>query len=286
MWNVQTGQCESALCHSDVVISVVFSPDGSQIASGSWDNTVRVWDMQTDQCEHILKGHSSGVSAVFSPDGSRVASGSWDKSVRVWDAQTGQCEHTLQGHSRVVNSVVFSPDGSRVASTSDDETVRIWDVQTGQCEHTLEGHFHVVSSAVFSPDGSRVASSSWDKTVRVWDVASSTEILCHRTNTIRHDIGFSEDGSQVLVSGSLLSLPPQLLFSSTPVRTLGLSSNSLRSRLAIKDDWVTLSSQRILWLHPEYRSGQWASSGDTIIIGSDTGRVTFIHAVATRSSSS
>jgi hypothetical protein len=44
------------------------------------------------------------------------------------------------------------------------------------------------------------------------------------------------------------------------------------STLGINDDWVTLSSERILWLPPEYRPGTWASYGDTIIIGSGTGR--------------
>jgi WD40 repeat protein len=111
--------------HSGHVTSMVFSPDGSRVASGSVDTTVRVWDAQTGQCQHTLEGHSSGVTRmVFSPDGSRAASGSVDTTVRVWDVQTGQCQHTLEGHSDGVISVVFSPDGSRVASGSWDKTVR------------------------------------------------------------------------------------------------------------------------------------------------------------------
>ena len=30
--------------HSDYVTSVVFSPDGTKIVSGSWDKTIKVWD--------------------------------------------------------------------------------------------------------------------------------------------------------------------------------------------------------------------------------------------------
>jgi hypothetical protein len=98
--------------HSGWVSSVVFSPDGSRVASGSGDNTVRVWDVQTGECQHTLEGHSGSVSSVvFSPDGSRVASGSDGKTVRVWDVQTGECQHTLEGHSGSVYSVVISPDG-------------------------------------------------------------------------------------------------------------------------------------------------------------------------------
>ena len=64
--------------------SVAFSPDGSRLASGSWDRTVRIWNVATGQAEQTLKGHSRLVnSVVFSPDGSRLASGSDDCTVRV-----------------------------------------------------------------------------------------------------------------------------------------------------------------------------------------------------------
>ena len=33
--------------HSDIVFSVVFSPDGNLIASGSWDTLVKIWDTET-----------------------------------------------------------------------------------------------------------------------------------------------------------------------------------------------------------------------------------------------
>ena len=139
-----------------------------------------------------------------------------------------------------------------------------------------------VSSVVFSPDGSRVASGSSDQTVRVWDVANSTEIFNYDAGRYGHQINFSEDSSHVLVDGSLLSLPPQTLLSTTTARTPGPSPNL---RLAIKDHWVTSSSQRIVWLPPEYRPGRWASLSDMMVICSGIGRVTFIHCVGTPSSS-
>ena len=72
--------------HTNYVSSVSFSPDGSRIVSGSWDETVRVWDSQTGDSLHNLSGHTDLVTSVsFSPDGSRIVSGSWDKTVRVTD---------------------------------------------------------------------------------------------------------------------------------------------------------------------------------------------------------
>ena len=76
--------------HSSPVVSVAFSPDGSHIASGSSDKTVRIWDAKTGVHLTTLKGHSDFVRSVaFSPDGNHIASGSEDRTVQIWDAKTG-----------------------------------------------------------------------------------------------------------------------------------------------------------------------------------------------------
>ena len=54
---------------------MAFSPDGKQIVSGSYDNSVRVWDAVTGTVTSTLQGHSSGVMSVaFSPDGKQANS--------------------------------------------------------------------------------------------------------------------------------------------------------------------------------------------------------------------
>jgi WD40 repeat protein len=189
--------------HEDSVTSVVFSPDGQLIASGSDDKTVRVWNVATGSQQHKLTGHENWVtSVVFSPDGQLIASGSDDKTVRVWNVATGSQQHKLTGHEHSVTSVVFSPDGQLIASGSDDKTVRVWDVATGSQQHKLTGHENSVVSVVFSPDGQLIASGSHDKTVRVWDVATGSQQ--HKLTGHEHSVTsvvFSPDG-QLIASGS------------------------------------------------------------------------------------
>jgi WD40 repeat protein len=162
--------------HSDSVMSVAFSPDGSKVASGSYDRTVRVWNVVTGQAEQTLEGHWRSVTSVaFSPDGSKVASGSRDDTVRVWNVATGQAEQTLGTGWRSVSSVAFSPDGSKVMSESDNcRAVQEWDVVTRQAEQTLEGS---ASSVAFSPDGNKSHSFYSIDSSRLWVTQNGMRIL-------------------------------------------------------------------------------------------------------------
>jgi Tol biopolymer transport system component len=153
------------------VSQVAFSPDGSLVASGSRDKTVRLWRVSDGSLLRTLKGHTDNVfSVAFSPDGKRLASGSRDKTVRLWQVSDGSLLRTLE-HTADVHSVAFSPDGESLASGSDDKTVRLWRVSDGSLLRTLKGHTDNVISVAFSPDGKRLASGSADSTVRLWGVA-------------------------------------------------------------------------------------------------------------------
>lgn len=45
--------------HTNIVESMAFSPKGNLLASGSWDNTVRIWDGKTGQLLRTLEAHST-----------------------------------------------------------------------------------------------------------------------------------------------------------------------------------------------------------------------------------
>ncbi|KAG0347759.1 hypothetical protein BGZ54_004803, partial [Gamsiella multidivaricata] len=144
-----------------------------QIASGSWDTTVRLWDAQTGEPGPILSGHTGGVtSVVYSPSGQQIASGSSDNTVRLWDAQTGAPGPILSGHTDYVTSVVYSPSGQQIASGSRDGTVRLWDVDSGHCLAVVDDFHGFITSITWNanPNGTYFATGCEDMSVRIWQV--------------------------------------------------------------------------------------------------------------------
>ena len=89
--------------HGSAVGSVVFSPDGTRLATGSDDRTARLWDLATGAETARLEGHEGAVMSVaFSPDGTRLATGSADRTARLWDLATGAETARLEGHEGAV----------------------------------------------------------------------------------------------------------------------------------------------------------------------------------------
>ena len=126
--------------HEKGVPSLVYSPDGTTLISGSWDNTIRIWDVDTGQpLQTIIENTtelepSQGVRAIsLSPDGQTVASTTDEKVIRLWDVHTGKLTGSLVGHSHEIAAVAFSPSGTVLASGGDDATLRLWMWKPANC---------------------------------------------------------------------------------------------------------------------------------------------------------
>jgi len=134
VWDTATGQELFTLVgHQGWINGVAFSPDGTRLATGSYDGTARVWDAATGRELLTLTGHQSTVLAVtFSPDGGQLATASYDGTAKIWDTAPGRELLTLVGHAGSVEAVATSPDGRHLVTASGDGKVKMWDAATGQ----------------------------------------------------------------------------------------------------------------------------------------------------------
>lgn len=126
-YDVGTGDfISNSTAHLGSVSAVAFDMQGTQVASGGEDASVRVLDLRTQQtCE--LTGHTGPVESVgFSLDGRLVLSGARDGTARLWDIATTKCVRVLGGDLGAVQSVGLSSDAHVALTTTRDNTVRTW----------------------------------------------------------------------------------------------------------------------------------------------------------------
>lgn len=194
--------------HLDFVGALAWSPDGRQIASGSYDTTIRVWDATTGRTTMTFVGHQASVRSVaWSPDGRFLASGSEDKTARVWDVLAGKQIVLYQGHSDHIDAVAWSPDGTRLASAGDC-TVHVWNAANGSRYLTYQGHvmgrkdLYTIFNLAWSPSGFYLASASEDGTLQVWDAATGKQHMIYRGHSNAEDLAWTRDNTKILSLGA------------------------------------------------------------------------------------
>ena len=159
------------------VNSVAFSRDGTTLAAGNADGTVRLWDVATHRQIATLTGPGGPVTSVaFSRDGTTLAAGNADGTIWLWDVTTHrQIRGPLTGPTGPVNSVAFSPDGTTLAAGNADGTIRLWDVVSRRpISGPPTSHKSPVFGVAFGPGGTTLASGNHDGTVWLWDLVNGS----------------------------------------------------------------------------------------------------------------
>jgi WD40 repeat protein len=225
--------------HRDAVRCLSFSPDGSKLASGSWDKSVRIWNAADGREQLVLRGHTDSVYGVaFSPGGDLLASAGHDRTVRLWDPRDGRQIRVLKFRS-AVNDVAFAPDGRRLAIATRAGTVAIRDLASGQSLAELKGHQSFVTAVAFLPGGKRLVSASADRTLRIWDTRDWREVhLLKGHRRVVRAVSCCPEGKLVASAGEdgsvriwnvetgrqVLSIPAH----DGPIRTLSFSPDGRR----------------------------------------------------------
>ncbi|KAG0349361.1 hypothetical protein BGZ54_004382, partial [Gamsiella multidivaricata] len=203
---------------------VVYSPSGQQIASGSYDKTVRLWDAQTGAPGPVLSGHTEWVTSVmYSPRGQQIVSSSNDYTVRLWDVNSGRCLAVVKGFNGYITSIAWKAtlNGTYFATSCDDKSVRVWEVieEDSRCQVLLH-----------------------------W--STMHESLCVSNTVIQNTQGLSRINMRLLEQRGAVGVPiPPLSFRETGKKLISMASAASKLKMPSNHSMLDTSPTASLLLH-------------------------------------
>jgi len=152
--------------HTAPIAALALSPDGTTLASASWDYTVRLWPL-AGGAARVLEGHTQNVNGVaFAPDGRTLVSVSYDQSVRIWPL-SGSTAPTVVTMPSPLNAVAVGGDGEIAAGGADGKVYFL--TGAGAAAGEIAAGPRPVISIAISPDGALAAAASIGGSVAVID---------------------------------------------------------------------------------------------------------------------
>ncbi|KAI3539245.1 hypothetical protein CABS03_12327 [Colletotrichum abscissum] len=204
---------QSLTGHEFKAYTVVYSPNGQWILSGSEDGTVKLWQAESGHCEYTYGGfgeelyvlygrpkklRKAGVRSVaFSGDSQTCTAASSNGVIKVWDLKTNQVE-SFRGHEEelVVTTMAISPDGRTFAYALEDKGVHIWSMDKEISTRTIMAGIDDGVSLSFTTDGRWLASSSNKDNIKIWDTLTGD---CKRE--IYHAYAYYPDCQEIATWG-------------------------------------------------------------------------------------
>lgn len=153
--------------HTAAVETVTYSKDGKYLATGSWDNTVRLYTIDTNGYPKFLRtipGHFAAVTAIaFNFQNTLIATGSKDFTVRVYDLVKGNLVYAARDNKETISSLSFDPEGKFLFSSSYDGTIRAYDAvvfENNRTEKAINYGTRINDIVLSSAKGSFIVASN------------------------------------------------------------------------------------------------------------------------------
>jgi hypothetical protein len=162
--------------HRGGVWALDISPDGREIASGGWDQRVRLWRTVDGSAEGALDDHGGNVlSVAYSHDGRFLAVAGNTDQIKLWAMRGRRLVQSISGSHGYLESVRFSSDGQLIISSSGDGRICIWRISDGSLVQEIQPKVGAQTMAVH-PDGRSLAFGCTDGAARLWGLREHTTL--------------------------------------------------------------------------------------------------------------
>lgn len=217
--------------HQTAIHRIAFNPDGTQMATGAEDGTIRVWENFLELNSYVepqqeerevtsitnLVGHANRIDELgFCDSGKQLFSASQDKTVRIWNlAELESDQYRSFADTRGARARL-SPDGTLMAVSDEHGEIQLRDLSSGTVVAALPQREHGLASRsiAFSPDNRMLAVGYGGRQdtsdIELWDIdrreriailPGSTAISEFDTTDLSGQIrglAFTQDGKQLV----------------------------------------------------------------------------------------
>ncbi|KAG4158494.1 hypothetical protein ERO13_D02G123100v2 [Gossypium hirsutum] len=207
LWNMETLKTDCTTEeHTHIITDIRFRPNSTQLATSSFDTTVRIWDAaQPSYSIWKYTGHTAQVMSLdFHPKKNELfCSCDGNSEIRFWNINQYSCTRISKGGS---TNVRFQPRTGQFLAAAADNVVSIFDVETDRRTQLFQGHNTEVHSLCWDANGDFLASVS-QESVRLWSLSSGECIneLSSSGNKF-HSCVFHPNFPALLVIGGYQSL--------------------------------------------------------------------------------
>ncbi len=214
LWNVLDGTLIWENRHESEVECVVFSPDGSRIATGGEDFFVRIWDVETGAQIRAWE-HPNGLDGItWSHDGKLIVTGAEDGTAYFWDADSyelawkinlgstiNSLDFTLDDRQIVVGGNYQNPDPDDPKKTRYTGYAKLVDLPSRSVVRSYGTHSASVKSVRISPDQKWVATGGFAQEAKLFEFTSGKEVVTFTEPMRIEAIAFTGDSQYLLTGG-------------------------------------------------------------------------------------